>query len=194
MRGETWHHCDDCKDSVLARAAEFRMAKVTGTRRYGDRCRSNGPAVSRSTGSESVKVSKHCHPPYIVMVKEAILTLEEPRGSTIRKIATCVGDAYSDELSAKFRSSVQLAVRRGVKQGILEKTGGKGACARFKISKKVEKKVRVTLAKGFPILVSLQRLRCGHTAPTRPSALGFSPACKDNAELGGKLTLFPTQT
>ena len=115
----------------------FKMAKANGTTSNAACRRNGGPLVSRSVASERVELSKHCHPPYLVMVKEAIVTLDEPRGSSIRKITTCIHDAYSDELSGNFKNSVQLAVRRGVSHGALEQTGGKGPSAKFRMSKKV---------------------------------------------------------
>ena len=113
------------------------MANVNRATSNGYTRRNDRRAVSRSKASERVELSTHSHPPYLVMVKEALLTLDERRGSSIRKIITCITDTYSDKLSGNFKSSVQLAVRRGMSQGDLEQTGGKGASAKFRILKKV---------------------------------------------------------
>jgi len=110
--------------------------------------------VSATTGSDTadadnkktagtVKPKKPLdHPKYQQMIVEAIHALRERSGSSRQAIMRYMLNKYSlgpDE--SNVSDHLKLALRAGVKQGVLKQTGGMGASGYFSVGEKKKKNV-----------------------------------------------------
>ena len=81
------------------------------------------------------------HPPYLEMIMAAIKTLKERGGSSRQAIVKYVNANYKVPDTAEVH--IKMALKRGVSNGKLENTKGKGASGSFKLTaaaKAAEKK------------------------------------------------------
>ena len=76
------------------------------------------------------------HPTYAVMVAAALASLKDRKGSSKQAIEKFVCANY--KVGPKYNGPLKLAIKKGVENGALIQTKGKGASGSFKIAK-VEK-------------------------------------------------------
>ena len=82
------------------------------------------------------------HPPTSVMVKEAIESLKEKKGSSLISIKKYLATNYKMDL-AKHGHFIKKALAAGVRNNTIRKVKGKGASGSFKLAKAESKSKKV---------------------------------------------------
>ncbi|ESQ50655.1 hypothetical protein EUTSA_v10022882mg [Eutrema salsugineum] len=79
------------------------------------------PAASEKTVKTPRKSKTATHPPYFQMIKEALITLKEKKGSSPYAIAKKIEEKYKSELPDNFRKTLSLQLKNSVAKGKLVK-------------------------------------------------------------------------
>lgn len=99
-------------------------------------------APAKATKKRATKAKKPAdHPKYVDMVKSALGALKERGGSSRHAILKYIVTHYKlgqDERA--INAHLKLALRAGVKSGLLKQSKGSGAAGSFKLGEKAEKK------------------------------------------------------
>ena len=110
---------------------------------------SSAPTTAKGKVKPVVGTAKKSstHPSFIEMVKEAIKQLDEKRGSSKQALLKYICANY--DVDAKIANiHIKLALRNGVKNGVLKQPKGIGATGSFKLGEqKVEKKGKPLVGK-----------------------------------------------
>ncbi|KAL3876992.1 hypothetical protein ACJMK2_034759 [Sinanodonta woodiana] len=113
----------------------------------------------REAGSSMIN-PKAIHPKFIEMAKDAIITMNDKKGSSVQAIGTYIVEKYKLD-PEKVKQHMKPALAKGLEQGILVRPKGsdaKGFTGRFKVDKdkiseekkekKAKEKKKTTKAEG----------------------------------------------
>ena len=115
------------------------------------------------------------HPTYAVMVAAALASLKDRKGSSKQAIEKFVCANY--KVGPKYNGPLKLAIKKGVENGALIQTKGKGASGSFKIAK-VEKVAAKKPAAKKPVAKKPAAKKPAAKKPAAKKAVAKKPVAK----------------
>jgi len=88
------------------------------------------------------------HPKYAEMIKQAVSSLKERKGSSRAAILKYIAANFKIEQNASTNSHLKMALKKAVSTGVLKQVSGTGAAGSFKLGEAKEKKPKVKKPKA----------------------------------------------
>ncbi|CAJ0604326.1 unnamed protein product [Cylicocyclus nassatus] len=101
---------------------------------------------TKPKGEKKAKVASH--PAYGAMIKAAVKELKDRKGSSKQAILKYIIQKYKvGDNEKQINARLRLALKKGVKDGLLRQASGTGASGRFRLAEKTETPMKPKVAK-----------------------------------------------
>ena len=117
------------------------------------------PATKATKKKASKPKNPSTHPKYSDMIKAAITSLKEPRGSSLQVIINNIRKNYKVNDKGIVCIPTKIALKREVASGALKQVKGSGTSGSFKVGEKAAAKKATPKAKKAKVTAKTQKTK-----------------------------------